>query len=106
MANAPAPYEQNGRWYIDKDANDIRWYVANVTKDLTDSATTAASFQALVTGVALVEQQAPQGPSGGLLAVKLSGMGSPEVESKCVFRVTCANGEQFDRTIWFKEVEN
>ena len=100
------PYVQDGRWYIDKDPDDKRFYVANVIKQLGDSATTAASFEALPQGVTLLEKGTPQGERGGLLPVKIGGMGPKNTESFCLFRVTCANGEQFDRTIYFNEVSN
>jgi len=100
------PYEKDGRWWIDKDRNDKRFYVADVTNDLVDSATTAVSFEAIPTGVTLLEKGEPQGEHGGLLPVKLDGMGGEDEDSFCIFRVTCENGEQFDRTIWFNLVEN
>lgn len=100
------PYVKDGRWYIDKDPEDKRYYVANVTQQLADSATTAASFEAIPQGVTLLEKGAPQGELGGLLPVKIGGMGPEGTESYCLFRVTCANGEQFDRTIHFNEVDN
>lgn len=100
------PYEKDGRIYIDKDANDRLFYVADVTQQLVDSATTAISFEAIPVGVELIERGAPQGDRGGLLPVKLDGMGAPGEDSYCIFRVTCENGEQFDRTMWFNLVEN
>lgn len=100
------PYELNGRWYIDKDPDDKLFYVADVTKQLVDSNTTAVSFEAIPEGVTLLEKGAPQGDRGGLLPVKLGGMGPDESDSFCIFRITCANTEQFDRTIYFAKVEN
>ena len=100
------PYEKDGRMYIDKDPEDRLHYVANVIDQLTDSATTAVSFEAIPVGVTLLEQAAPQGELGGLLAVKLGGMGEDSEESFCIFRVTCENTEQFDKTIYFNKVEN
>lgn len=93
------------KWTIDKDPDDKLFYVANVTKDLTDSGTTAVSYEPIISGVTLLAQAAPQGPLGGLLAVKLGGFGEDD-DTFCTFRVTCANTEQFDRTIWFKRVSN
>lgn len=99
------PYEKDGRWYIDKDPDDKLYYVANVTSQLVDSATTALSFEALPQGVEVLEKGSPQGDRGGLLPVKLTGMGGDDEESYCIFRVTCANTEQFDRTIYFNRVD-
>ena len=100
------PYEKDGRIYIDKDPNDKLFYVADVTQQLVDSATSAVSFEAVPVGVTVLEKGAPQGELGGLLPVKLDGMGELDEDSYCIFRVTCENGEQFDRTIWFNLVEN
>ena len=105
MANA-APYQVGDKWTIDKDSDDKLWYVANVTAALTDGATTCASFEALPQGVTILEKGLPQGNLGGLLPVKLDGMGAANTESYCTFRVTCANGEQFDKTIYFNRVSN
>lgn len=102
---AIAPKKIGDKWTVDKDPDDKLFYVANVTKDLTDSGTTAVSFEAVVSGVTVLAQAAPQGPSGGLLAVKLGGFGEDD-NTFCTFRVTCANTEQFDRTIWFNRVSN
>lgn len=101
-----APYLVGDKLTIDKDPDDKLWYVANVIAQLTDSATTAVSFDAIPQGVTLLEKLAPQGNLNGLLPVKLDGMGAANTESFCIFRVTCANGEQFDRTIYFNRVNN
>lgn len=101
-----APYLVGDKWTIDKDPEDKLWYVANVAAQLTDSATTAVSYVVELAGVTLIEKGAPQGVSNSLLPVKLEGMGAQGAESYCTFRVTCANGEQFDRTIWFNRVTN
>lgn len=100
---ATAPYLEKGKWYIDKDPDDKRYYVANISKDLQDSATTATAVQAIVQGVSVLEGPVIQ---GSLIVVKLGGLGPDNAESFCTFRVTCANTEQFDRTIYFKKQEN
>lgn len=108
MAINTAPYKDkaNGdRWTLDVDKNDEVNYVGNVTKWLTDNGTSAISFTPVVQNVTVMAQSAPQGPSGGLLPVKLKvtfGNG----ESFCTFRVKTADNQQFDRTVWFKQVEN
>lgn len=94
------------KWRLDKDPDDKLWYVANVIAQLTDAATTAVSFEALPVGVTVLEKGAPQGDRGGLLPVKLEGMGADGTESSCTFRVTCANGERFDKTMYFDRVSN
>ncbi|QJE03050.1 hypothetical protein HH212_26195 [Massilia forsythiae] len=101
---ASAPYAKDGKWYIDKDPEDKRYYVADVTNDLTDSATTAASVQCVVAGVAVLEGPTIQGTK---IVVKLGGFDTaPNASNFCTFRVTCANSEQFDRTIYFNRVDN
>lgn len=94
------------KWRLDKDPDDKLWYVFNVIAQLTDGATTAVSFEALPEGVTVLEKAAPQGTFNGLLPVKLGGMGAAGTESLCTVRVTCANGEQFDRTMYFDRVSN
>jgi hypothetical protein len=101
-----APYLVGDKWTIDKDPEDKLWYVANIAAQLTDSATTATSFDLEPVGVTVLEKGVMQGTSNSLLPVKLGGMGAVGAPSYCTFRVTCANGEQFDRTIWFNRVDN
>ena len=95
-----------GKWRLDKDRDDQLWYVANVIAQLIDAATTVVSFEVLPVGVEVLEKGAPQGDRGGLLPVKLGGIGADGTESSCTFRVTCANGERFDKTMYFDEVSN
>jgi hypothetical protein len=50
-----------------------------------------------------------EGPSvqGNLIVVKLGGLDtSPGAVNSITFRITCANTEQFDRTIYFNRVDN
>ena len=101
-----APYLVGDKWTIDKDPEDQLWYVANVIAQLTDSATTASSFVLEVAGVTVLEKGVMQGSLNGLLPVKLGGMGGAGTNSYCTFRVTCANGEQFDKTMYFDRVNN
>jgi hypothetical protein len=101
---ADKPYKKGDNWYIDKDPEDKRYYVGDVTKDLTDSNTTIASVQTIVVGVTLLEGPDVQ---GNLIVVKLGGFDtSPGAVNSITFRVTCANTEQFDRTIFFARVDN
>lgn len=101
---ATAPYQKDGKWFIDKDPEDKRYYVADVTNDLADSATTAASVEAVVAGVTVLEGPQIQ---GSRIVVKLGGLDTaPNAVNYCTFRVTCANSEQFDRTIYFNRVDN
>lgn len=105
MANVAA-YTKGGKQYFDKDPDDQLFYVANIAADLTDSATTAVSYTLITSGVTVLQQAAPQGTNGSLLAVKIGALTTVTGDPFVTFRVTCANGEQFDRTIYFNPVDN
>lgn len=93
------PYLSNGRWYIPKDPDDDRFYYADISQDLTDSATTAVSVVTIVSGVTV---SLPAVIIGSILKIKLIGLDvSASPVNFCTFRVTCANTEVFDRTIFF-----
>lgn len=108
MANTE-PYKDkaNGdRWTLDVDVDDEVFYVANVIKWLTDNSTSAVSYTLHTTGVTVLDQDPPQGPSGSLLAVKLKVSFTAQGVAYCTFRVKTADTQQFDKTMWFKKVEN
>lgn len=105
MAN---PTFANGKWTVKKDPDDIRWYKFGLANDLTDSNTTPRAENPLVAiceGVALVAH-----PNGGP-NLHMSGtdayayLGGLDLgngaENFCTIRLTCENGEQIDRTMWF-----
>ena len=96
-----APYLQAGKWWTAKHPLDERYWVADITIDLAERGTTATSVVAIEAGVTVLEQPVIQGK---LIAVKLGGFNAtPGAANFCTFRVTCANGERFDRTISFKQ---
>jgi intracellular sulfur oxidation DsrE/DsrF family protein len=95
---ATAPYFKNGKWYIDVDPDDRNYVVANVGNDLTDRATTASSVVCILNGVTVLEGPAAQGAL--MVALITVDQVANLVEPSITFRVTCANGERFDRTIW------
>jgi len=96
-----APYLQGGKWWCQKHPLDERYWVANITVDLDERKTTAASVEAIAAGVTVLQQPVIQGK---LIPVKLGGFNAATGAANfCTFRVTCANGERFDRTIWFKQ---
>jgi hypothetical protein len=102
MANLD-PYKDGDRWYIDVDPDDIRIYVGDVSAELTNSNTTASSCVLVLQNMIAVGSVTIQ---GGLIATKLQGNNMSTVsDNLCTFRVTCANGEQFDKTIYFKKVD-
>lgn len=105
MANT-AVYTKNGKQYFDKDPDDQLFYVLNVAADLADSATTAVSYTLITSGVTVLQQAAPQGTNGSLLAIKVGALTAVTGDPFITARVVCANGEQFDRTVYFNSVDN
>jgi lysophospholipase L1-like esterase len=96
-----APYLEAGKWWCAKHPLDERYWVANITVDLDERKTTAVSVEAIPAGVTVLQQPVIQGK---LIPVKLGGFNAATgAVNFCTFRVTCANGERFDRTIWFKQ---
>jgi hypothetical protein len=96
-----APYLEAGRWWCAKHPLDERYWVANLTVDLDERKTTAVSVEVIAAGVTVLQQPVIQGK---LILVKLGGFNAAtNAANFCTFRVTCANGERFDRTIWFKQ---
>lgn len=104
MANADKPYFKDGKWWVDKDPQEKSYYVADITKELTDRATTAVSVEVIVGGVTVAEGPEIQ---GNLVVVKLEGADeTKDADNFWTARVTCANTEQFDRTTWLNLVDN
>jgi len=96
-----APYLEAGKWWSEKHPLDERYWVADVTIDLAERATTAVKVDAIVAGVTVLQDPVIQGK---LIPVKLGGFNAAtSAVNFCTFRITCANGERFDRTIWFKQ---
>lgn len=96
-----APYLEAGKWWSEKHPLDERYWVANITVDLAERGTTAKTVEAIVAGVTVLQDPVIQGK---LIPVKLGGFNAATgAVNFCTFRVTCANGERFDRTIWFKQ---
>lgn len=94
------------RWTIDTDPDDELYYVADVRQWLQDSSTTAASFEVVTEGVTVMDQGEPQGDLNGLLPVKLKVPFTGTSQPFCTFRIDTEDNQQFDKTIWFKQVEN
>ena len=96
-----APWLEAGRWWSEKHPLDERYWVADITIDLAERGTTAAEVEAIVAGVTVLQLPVIQGK---LIPVKLGGFNAATgAVNFCTFRVKCANGERFDRTIWFKQ---
>ena len=100
-ATPNAPFLEAGRWWSEKHPLDERYWVADITIDLAERGTTATSVERIVAGVTVLEEPVIQGK---LIPVKLGGFNAATgAINYCTFRVSCANGERFDRTIWFKQ---
>lgn len=98
-----APSYQGGKWWSEKHPLDERYWVADIAVDLAEAGSPAVSVEAIVAGVTVLEQPVIQ---GALIPIKLGGLDlTAGAANYCTFRVTCANGEQFDRTIWFRPQE-
>lgn len=103
------PYKdaaKDGRWTIDADTDDELNYVANVTQWMLDNATTGATFTIVPVGVTVLLKGTMQGELLSLLPAKLKVTFADGPEAYATFRTKTADGQQFDKTIWFKKVEN
>lgn len=99
------PYKEGDKHFLDVDPDDEVNYVANVVKWLQDNSTEATSFECIPIGCTVLLKDAPQGERNGLLPAKIkliAGADNPH----CTFRVDTTDNQQFDKTIWFREVEN
>ena len=105
------PTKVGDKWVVDRDPDEISYYGADITQELNDRATTAFSVVLVLVGVAQVG--APEIVTASLEGVErtyvvaLLGPVTEElsVDWKWVARVTCANGERFDKTTWFNKVD-
>jgi hypothetical protein len=96
-----APYLEAGKWWSEKHPLDERYWVADITIDLAERGTTAVKVEAIVAGVTVLQDPVIQ---GNLIPIKLGGFNAAtSAVNFCTFRVTCADGQRFDRTIWFKQ---
>ena len=101
------PVFANNKWTLEVDPDDEVFYVADVGNWLTDNSTTTTSFLLVPTGVTVIEQGLPQGDRGALLPAKLRFTDATgTTERSCTWRVTTADGQRFDKTMYFKPVQN
>jgi hypothetical protein len=95
----PGPYYRNGHWTVDKVAADKLYYVGDISLELAASGTTAASVTATAVGATVLVAPSLQ---GNLIVIKVGQLDtSANAVNYVTLRVVCANGEQFDRTIYF-----
>lgn len=103
------PYKdtaKNDRWTIDADRNDKLIYLWDVRKFCQDSSTTVLAFEMITEGVDVIEQGAPQGERNALLTAKCQVTFGTVAEPFATARFLTEDGQQVDKTIWFKEVTN
>jgi len=100
-----APYYRDGKWWVEKNPEDERYFVADIRIDLAEAGAnaTATKVEAVVSGVTVLEQPVIQGV---LIPVKLGGINTArDALNFCTFRITLSNGEQIDRTLWLSRLE-
>lgn len=86
-----------------KDPDDQLFYAADVSEMLTSGVTTAVSFETIVAGVTKLSSLSVQGV---VMPALIGGFDiATGVSNFATFRVTCANGERFDKTIRFEREE-
>ena len=105
------PYKKGDRWYLDKDPDEKSFYAADITQELVDRGTTAESVVTPVGGVSILIEHAVQtvqiaGVLRTYVTIKLGGFDvAANADNFWTARVTCANGEEFDKTTWFNRVD-
>lgn len=107
------PIKDGSKWKVDRDRDEISYYAADITEELRDRNTTAVQSQvvALPYGVEVLEEAEIQvatieGVERTFVVVKLGGVdGELPDDWRWVARVPCVNGERFDKTTWFNEVD-
>ncbi|WP_273163702.1 hypothetical protein [Massilia timonae] len=107
------PIKDGSKWKVDRDRDEISYYAADITDELRDRNTTAVQSEvvALPYGVEVLEEAQIQiatieGIERTFVVVKLGGVdGELPDDWRWVARVPCANGERFDKTTWFNEVD-
>lgn len=105
------PTKVGDKWTVDRDPDEKSYYAADITQELLDRATTAAEVVLVLVGVVQLELPDIQvvtkdGAQRTYVVAFLGGTDADPPEGwKWVARVTCANGERFDKTTWFNKVD-
>ena len=107
------PIKDGEKWKVERDRDEISYYAADITNELRDRNTTAVESAVipLTYGVELLEGPEVQvatveGVERTFVVVKLGDVdGELPDDWRWVARVPCANGERFDKTTWFSEVD-
>jgi len=109
--SAKMPYMDGDRHMVDRDPDEESWYGAEITDELRDRNTTAKSVELVLVGVTQLAEPEIQaatieGVPRTFICAFLGGIDGPVPEGwKWVARVRGANGERFDKTTHFNEVD-
>jgi hypothetical protein len=109
--SAIVPLKVGEKWMCNRDPDEKSHYAADITDELTDRATTAVSVELVLVGVVQLEVPGIQTVTVGQIqrTYVVAFLGPTESDPpdgwKWVARVTCANGERFDKTTWFNKVD-
>ena len=107
------PVKIGERWVTDRDRDEISYYGADITNELADRNTTAdpGKIVPILFGVELLEGPELQvatveGVQRTFVVVQLGGVDG-EIPEKWgwIARVGCMNGERFDKTTAFNEID-
>lgn len=93
-------YAAGARWVIDKDLNEVSYYARDVGPDLAASSTTLSQVDIISSGVTLLA--GPTIQDNTIVFMVGGGSELKSVPNYVTIRVSCANGEIFDRTMHFK----
>ena len=103
----------NGKMTCNRDPDEISWYGADITQELSDRNTTPDSSKLTLdlSGVAVLQGPSIQtatasGVTRTYVVVLLGGVdGAVPANWYWTARVGCANGERFDKTTYFNRVD-
>jgi len=109
--NEKAPWQEGSDWFVFRDPDERSYYAADLTSELIDRATSPKANGALeLVLVGVVQLEMPQlqvvtvaGVQRTYAIAFLGGVGGdPPADWKWTARVSCANGERFDKTTNFR----
>lgn len=100
------PYKVGDRHYVDKDPDNKWTYVGDFSEEMTFNATSIESCELISDRMTVLKGPTVQ---GNYILFQVQGpTATPQEGQEDAFvtmRVICANGDQFDDTLWFKSVE-
>lgn len=103
----------DGKMTVDRDPDEISWYAADISQELIDRATAPDPSKLALDLVGVMALQGPvlqTATAGGVTRtyiVVLLGPADGAVPDdwRWTARVSCSNGERFDKTTWFRKVD-